>query len=114
MTLKECIIKTHDAIVDKAKKNIDAGASAQTIADIGTDVIEYGKTWTEAVGNDGKIDDAEMEKIKTTFNDKIDKRVPDVSGIGVTVIWDGISILGIGWKGVRYYLNKWLDLDIKE
>ena len=112
MTLKEIVSTVHAAFVAKAQKKVAAGESAQTFAEVGGDVVEYGGKWCAAVANDGKLDDTEVVKIRTEFDERFLKRVPEVKGIGLTLLWEGVTLFGIGFKGVKWYLNKWFELGL--
>ena len=112
MNSTDIIKQVYAAIIKKQKKHCIDDGTAKTAIEIGDGVIEVGKTWTSAFGDDGKIDDAEEEKMNATFSEKIDKWVPNVSGYAVKVIWEGFTFFGLGWKGLKYYLNKVWDLGL--
>ena len=46
------------------------------------------------------------------FGATVDKWVPKQSGVGVSLLWNGFSLFGIGWKGLKHYLEKWFDLEL--
>lgn len=112
MKNSDIIKKVYAAIVRKAQKKIAAGTPGQLAADIGDEVIAVGQTWTSAIGNDGKISDAEAVKMTDVFDMVVDRRILAVENVGVTLLWEGFSLFGIGWRGLKYYLNKWFDLEL--
>lgn len=112
MKSNDIVKKVYAAIVRKAQSKIAAGAPGQLAADVGDDVIAVGQTWTSAIGNDGKISDEEAAKMTDVFDTVVDRRIPAVDTIAVTFLWEGFSLFGIGWRGLKYYLNKWFDLGL--
>lgn len=112
MTLKEILKEVYAGFVAKAQKDVEAGEKAIEIASVGNDVIAVGKTWTEAIGDDGKISDAEAKKMNDVFGDVVDRRCPDVSGAALTFVYNGFTVFGIGFKGLKHYLNKWFGIDL--
>jgi len=112
MNSNDIIKKVYAAIVRKAKKDIAAGESAQIAVDVGNDVITVGQTWTSAIGDDGKISDTEEQNMNNVFGSVVDKRIPNTSGATVTFLYEGFTIFGIGFKGLKFYLNKWFGLDL--
>ena len=112
MNSNDIIKKIYAAAITKQKKHCIEDGTAKTAVEIGNDVIEVGQTWTSAFQNDGKIDDDEEKKMNEVFGAKVDKWVPKVSGVAVTFMYEGITFFGIGWKGLKYYLNKFWDLGL--
>lgn len=112
MTVKQICKEVYAAFVKKAKADIAAGEKATLAVDVGNDIIGIGQSWTGSIGDDGKISDDEETKMNEVFGSVIDKRVPDVSGAAVTFVYEGFTIFGLGFKGVKFYLNKWFDLGL--
>ena len=112
MSSNDLIKQVYSKIIEKQKKHCVDDGTAKTANEVGNDVIEVGQTWTSAFQGDGKIDDAEEEKMKSVFNAKVDKWIPNVSGLVVKFAWEGITFFGIGWKGLKHYLNKFWDLGL--
>lgn len=112
MKSNDIVKKVYAAIIREAQKQVAAGQPGQVAAGIGTDVILIGQTWTTAIGDDGKVSDAEVVKMTDAFNAVVDRRIPSVENLGVTLLWRGFSLFGVGWKGLRHYLNKWFGLGL--
>ena len=112
MNSNDIIKKIYAASITKQKKHCIEDGTAKTAVEIGNDVIEVGQTWTSAFQNDGKIDDDEEKKMNEVFGAKVDKWIPNVSGVSVTFLYEGFTFFGIGWKGLKYYLNKFWDLGL--
>ena len=112
MNSNDIIKDIYAAILKKQKKHCIEDGTAKTAVDLGNDVIEVGKTWTDSFANDGKIDDAEEAKMNEVFAAKTDKWIPNVSGVVVSMLYNGVTFFGIGWKGLKYYLNKMWDLGL--
>ena len=60
--------------------------------------------------------DKAKQKAKAANDEKfaslIDEHVPAADGMAVRIAWNGISIFGIGWKGLKHYCNKWFGLNL--
>ena len=112
MNSNDIIKKVYSAIIQKQKKHCIEDGTAKTAIEVGNDVVEIGQTWTNSFSNDGKIDDDEEKKMNETFASKVDKWIPNVSGVVVSVAYNGVTIFGFGWKGLKYYLNKFWELGL--
>ena len=112
MNTNEILKTLHDALVAKAQERVVEG-KVKVAAEIGNAIIDYGRMWTEGISDDGWISDAERTAIDAKFAELVDKYVPSADGAGVKIAWNGISIFGLGWKGLKAYVNKWFGLDIK-
>lgn len=112
MNSNDIVKEVYAAFVRKAKRDITAGEKGQKAVDFGTDVIDVGRTWTGSIGDDGKISDAEEQHMNQVFGSVVDKRCKNQTGLGVKILYEGVTLFGFGFKGVRFYLNKWFDLDL--
>lgn len=112
MNTNEILKEIHGALVEKAKARIAIEGKAKVAAEIGNAVILYGKLWTEGLADDGTLSDEEAAKIKTMFAALADTHIPSYDGTGVKIAWGGLSLFGIGWKGLKHYLAKWFKLDL--
>ena len=48
----------------------------------------------------------------TKFSDVVEKHLPPVDNSAVKIAWNGLSIFGIGWAGLRSKLNDWFGLKL--
>lgn len=110
MTSNQKLKDIYAAIVAKAQSKIAAGEKATLATDVGNDIITVGQSWTKSLGDDGKISDGEAASMNAAFAAVVDKRIPDVEI--PSILWDGLTIFGWGFKGLRFYLNKWFDLGL--
>ena len=107
------IIKTiYAAVIAKQKKHCIEEGNAKTAVELGNDLVEVGQTWTGSFSNDGKIDDDEEKKMNEVFGAKVDKWIKNVSGVAVSLAYNGVTFFGIGWKGLKYYINKFWDFGL--
>ena len=113
MNTNDILREIHAALVEKAKERIAIEGKAKVAAEIGNAIIDYGKLWTEGLADDGKLSIDECLKIKQRFDGLVCTHVPAYSGSGVGIAWNGLSFLGLGWKGLKHYLAKWFKLDLK-
>lgn len=113
MTSNEIIKQVHRAAVEKAAAKCALEGGNKTAVEIGNAIIAYGKQWTEGLANDGKIDKSEVDGICAEFDKIIETHVPSVDGMSVGIAYNGFSILGLGFKGIKHYLNKWFNLGLK-
>lgn len=112
MNTNEILKEVHAALVEKAKARIAIEGKAKVAAEIGNAIIDYGKLWSKGLADDGVLSDEECEKIKTKFAALADAHIPSYDGTGVKIAWSGLSLFGIGWKGLKHYLAKWFKLDL--
>ena len=112
MNSNDIIKQVYATIIKKQKTHCIEDGTAKTAVELGNDLIEVGQTWTNSFSNDGKIDDDEEKKMLEVFNAKVDKWIPNVSGVAVSLAYNGITFFGVGWKGLKYYLNKFWDLGL--
>lgn len=110
METNEILKQVHAAAVAKAADKCIVEGSAKTAIEIGREIVAYGQTWIDSFADDGTITDKEETLINAAFGDLVDKRVPNVSGATVGIAWNGLSFLGLGWKGAKHYINKWFGL----
>lgn len=113
MNTNEILKNLHDALVAKAQECVAVEGKAKVATEIGNAIIDYGKMWTEGLSDNGRLSDAECWAIDAKFAELVDKHVPSADGAGVKIAWNGISIFGLGWKGLKAYVNKWFGLAIK-
>jgi len=111
MTTNDIIKKVYAAVVKKAAQKSIEDQSTKVALEAGGDVAAIGQTWISSF-KDGNIDDAEEANLNSVFGATVDKWVPMQEGIGVSLLWNGFSLLGFGWKGLRHYLEKWFGLDL--
>jgi hypothetical protein len=102
----------HAALVEKAAAKCRVEGSAATAIRIGRDIVAYGQTWIDAFADDGKISEAEKDNILAAFSDVVEKHLPPVDNSAVKIAWNGLSIFGIGWAGLRSKLNDWFGLKL--
>ena len=110
MTTNDILVEIHDALVEKAATRIKVDGKAKVAAEIGNAIIEYGKCWTEGLSDDGALSKEEAAAIRAKFNTIVTAHVPSYEGSGVNIAWNGLSLFGLGWKGLKSYLNKWFGL----
>lgn len=110
MTTNDILKEVHGALVKKAQTRIAIEGKAKVAAEIGDAIIEYGKLWTEGLADDGTLSDEEAAKIQTKFAALVDTHIPSCEGTGVNIAWNGLSLFGLGWKGIKAYLVKWFGL----
>ena len=113
MNSNDIIKQVHRAAVEKAAERCVVEGNSKTAVEIGNAIIAYGKQWTEGLANDGKIDKSEVDGICAEFDKIIETHVPSVDGMSVGIAYNGFSILGLGFKGIKHYLNKWFNLGLK-
>lgn len=102
----------HDALVEKAQVRVAVEGKAKVATEIGNAIIDYGKMWTEGLSDDGRLSDAERTAIDAKFASLIDAHVPAAEGTAVGIVWNGLTIFGFGWKGLKRYINKWFGLNL--
>ena len=107
MESNEILKQIHAAAVAKAAEKCRVEGSAKTAIEIGREIVAYGQSWIDAFADDGTISGEEATRINAAFGGLVDKRIPNVSGTTVGIAWNGLSFFGIGWKGVKHYINKW-------
>lgn len=112
MTTNEILKEVHAALVEKAAQRIAIEGKAKVAAEIGSAIIDYGKLWTEGLADDGKLSSDEAKKITMKFDSLVDTHVPSYGGTGVNIAWNGLTIFGLGWVGLRKYLAKWFKLNL--
>jgi len=110
MSTNEILKKLHDALVAKAQERVTVEGKAKVVTEIGNAIIDYGRMWTEGLADDGRISNAERAAIDAKFASLVDSRVPSAAGVTVRIAWNGLSLFGIGWKGLKHYCNKWFGL----
>ena len=111
MNSNDIIKKIYAAAVKKASKKSFEDKNTKVALEVGGDVAAIGQTWIASF-KDGNIDATEEENLNVVFGATVDKWVPKQEGIGVSLLWNGFSLFGLGWKGLKHYLEKWFDLDI--
>lgn len=112
MNSNKVVKDIHRSAVCKIADNIALTGNTQLAVEIGNAIIKYGQKWTAGLANDGRIDDDEIIGICSEFNALIDEHVPAVDNAAVGIVYNGISFLGIGWKGLKHYLSKWFGLSL--
>ena len=111
MSTNDIIKKIYAALVKKAAKKSFEDNNTKVALEVGGDVAAIGQTWIASF-KDGNIDATEEKNLNDTFGATVDKWVPKQDGIGVSLLWNGFSLFGIGWKGLKHYLEKWFDLEL--
>ena len=113
MTTNDILKEVHAAMVTKVAERCKTGDKGKIAAEIGTAIIDYGKTWTEGIADDGELSSEERMRICAKFAEIIDAKVPAADGLGVSAAYNGITFFGLGFKGIKYYLNTWFNLGLK-
>lgn len=114
MTLKKIIKEVYAAFIEKARRNCQAEGSARVAVVVGNDLVKVGQTWTKAFADDGSISEAEAAEMNSVAGEFIDAHVPEVNGgFALRVVYNGFSVFGFGWKGLKFYLNQWFGLELK-
>ena len=113
MNTNDMLKDVHAALVKKAAEKCAVEGSAKTAIQIGRDIVAYGQAWMDAFADDGKVSEEEKDKILFAFADILDKHVPAAENSAVKIAWNGLSIFGIGWAGLRKKLNEWFGLGIE-
>ena len=111
MNSNDIIKKIYAAAVKKASKKSFEDKNTKVALEVGGDVAAIGQTWIASF-KDGNIDATEEENLNAVFGATVDKWIPKQDGIGVSLLWNGFSLFGLGWKGLKLYLEKWFDLDL--
>ena len=111
MNSNDIIKKIYAAAVKKASKKSFEDKNTKVALEAGGDVAAIGQTWIASF-KDGNIDATEEENRNAVFGAVADKWIPKKEGVGVRLLWNGFSLFGIGWKGLKHYLEKWFDLDL--
>lgn len=110
MTTRDIVKKVYAAFVKKAAERSFEDKNTKVALEIGGDVAAVGQTWIDSF-KDGNINVTEEQNLNAVFGSAVDRWVPEQGGIGVSLLWNGISIFGFGWKGLKHYLEKWFGLD---
>ena len=113
MSTNDIIKKIYAALVKKAAKKSFEDKNTKVALEVGGDVAAIGQTWIASF-KDGNIDAAEEKNLNDTFGATVDKWVPKQDGIGVSLLWNGFSLFGIGWKGLKHYCEKWFGLEFDD
>ena len=111
MSTNDIIKKIYAAAVKKATQKSFEDKNTKVALEVGGDVAAIGQTWIASF-KDGNIDSTEEQNLNAVFGATVDKWVPKQDGIGVNLLWNGFSLFGLGWKGLKYYLEKWFDLEL--
>ena len=111
MSTNDIIKKIYAAAVKKAAKKSFEDQNTKVALEAGGDVAAIGQTWIASF-KDGNIDATEEQNLNAVFGATVDKWVPKQDGIGVNLLWNGFSLFGLGWKGLKHYLEKWFDLEL--
>ena len=113
MNSNDIIKKIYAALVKKAAKKSFEDKNTKVALEVGGDVAAIGQTWIASF-KDGNIDATEEKNLNDTFGATVDKWVPKQAGIGVSLLWNGFSLFGIGWKGLKHYCEKWFGLEFDD
>ena len=111
MSINDIIKKIYAAAVKKASKKSFEDKNTKVALEVGGDVAAIGQTWIASF-KDGNIDATEEENLNAVFGATVDKWIPEQEGLGASLLWNGFSIFGLGWKGLKYYLEKWFGLEL--
>jgi hypothetical protein len=102
----EILVAIHKQAVEKVSaKTIQDGKNLEALR-IGSALMEYGRLWVDSFKDDGTITDEEKNALNTKFEELSKEYIPAIEGTTVSIAWNGISFLGIGWKGLKSYINK--------
>ena len=112
MNSNDCIKMVHNALIDKLAERCAVDGNARYAIEIGRDLAAYGQRIAAAFADDGKISDVEKEDICAQFAEKVVPHIPAVDNSGVSIAWNGFTFFGLGWKGLKYHLNKLFDLGV--
>ena len=112
MTTNEICGEIHDHIIIKVKEQCSIDGNNKKAIALADDLMAYAKTISEAFADDGRISDIEEAKIDGAFRIFLDKNVPTVGGMGVSLAWNGINLIVWSFKGIKHYLNKWFNLGL--
>lgn len=110
MSTNDIIKKIYAALVKKAAQKSFEDKNTKVALEVGGDVAAVGQTWIASF-KDGNIDATEEQNLNAVFGATVDKWVPTKSGLGVRLLWNGLSLFGFGWKGLKYYCEKWFGLE---
>lgn len=113
MSTNDIVKKIYAAAVKKAAKKSFEDNNTKVALEVGGDVVAVGQTWIASF-KDGNIDKAEEDNLNAAFGATLDKWVPKQEGVGVSLLWNGFSLFGLGWKGLKYYCEKWFGLEFGE
>ncbi len=113
MSTNDIIKKIYAALVKKAAKKSFEDKNTKVALEVGGDVAAIGQTWIASF-KDGNIDATEEKNLNDTFGATVDKWVPKQDGIGVSLLWNGFSLFGLGWKGLKHYCEKWFGLEFDD
>lgn len=107
MSTNEILERVHAAMVARVAEKCRIEGSAKTAIEIGKEIVAYGQTWIDAFADDGSISAEEAIRINAAFDEVVEKRIPDIENKTVGIAWNGLTVFGFGWKGIKSYLNKW-------
>lgn len=111
MNSNDIIKKIYAAIVKKAAQKSFEDKNTKVALEVGGDVAAVGQTWIASF-KDGYIDTTEEKNLNAVFGATVDKWIPEQGGLGVSLLWNGFSLFGLGWKGLKHYLEKWFGLEL--
>ena len=112
MSTNDILCELHAALVAKARERCRVEGDNRTALEIAGALIDYGKLWSEAFANDGVMDDAEELAIIAKGDEIIRNKVPSIENSGVKIAWNGLSLFGIGWSGLKAKLREWFGLSL--
>lgn len=112
MSTNDILCEIHAALVAKARERCKVEGNNKAALEIADAVMAYGKLWSEAFANDGAIDDLEEKSIVTKGECFIRFRIPSIDNAGVKIAWNGLSLFGIGWVGLKAKLSEWFGLSL--
>ena len=118
MKLQEVMDEVHLAAVEKVARSCALDGSKKRAVEVGNAIIRYGKAWTEAFADDGKISTEEVERIRSEFNALAGGLVPEVDNPAIGIVYNGTDnwftrLLHLDFKGLKFYFNKWFGLGLE-
>lgn len=110
MDTNDILQDIHNELIAKLKAKCKVDGNAKAAILVGRDLAYYGNKLMGSFADDGTISDAEESEICATFSAKVLVHIPAASGGGVKIAWQGFTIFGIGWVGLKAKLGEWFGL----
>lgn len=112
MCTNDILCEIHAALVAKARERCRIEGNNKAALEIADAMMAYGKLWSEAFANDGVISLSEEKTICAEGEKIIRSRIPSIDNSGVKIAWNGLSLFGIGWVGLKAKLKDWFGLSL--
>lgn len=110
MSTNDILCELHAAIISKTRERCRVEGNNKAAVEIVDAVMAYGKLLSESFANDGIIDEAEERLLCEKGSEIIRENIPSVESASVGIAWNGISLFGIGWVGLRKKFAEWFCL----